>query len=526
MEARSAHIHARIRVGLRIAVLSIFGGGLGASAEEPSASCLPHERIGFDAGESPFAAEGNGEVSLEGRPELALFGRSLRVRRAKPGGYFGAAKAVEVPGPTDLRIAFCLRARGMAGVTVNLFDEIADDNTTPVAAARPREGGWTPVVFRVEEFRHNSAPPEERLTLPTLHTRLLFHGAELPGQEGEFWIDRLVIYRGPDVTPPGRPSGLTAAEDGGRVRLAWSEPEDDAFPVVYGVYRRAEGAAWEKVGESLAPRFEDAVGEAGRYSWRVTAADYEDNVSAPSEAVSVSIASVASVSSVDSEARPLPARPLPARPEDDVRVRDRKAYAEGIRTIHARGRGKVRKDAFLALGDSITAANVYTYALSAALGRGIFLRRGYGGMRTDFAKGKIDELLAEARPEFAVVMFGTNDPKDPESVRGAMENLTYVIEACARAGTVPILATIPPRGYGKEQEGERRYNAALAELCRSRRVPVSYVFEEMMEGDLRALLGDGVHLTPERGNEAAASALRKTFDQVLFALRDPAERRE
>jgi hypothetical protein len=59
------------------------------------------------------------------------------------------------------------------------------------------------------------------------------------------------------------------------------------------------------------------------------------------------------------------------------------------------------------------------------------------------------------------------------------------------------------------------------ELGRQKRVPVSYVFEEMMRHDLKAMLFDGIHLQPDAGNDAAGRALRQTMDQVYFALRDP-----
>ncbi len=145
-------------------------------------------------------------------------------------------------------------------------------------------------------------------------------------------------------------------------------------------------------------------------------------------------------------------------------------------------------------------------------------------MKTDFAKGQIGAYLGKHRPELAVVMYGTNDAKSPEAVRAAMENLSAVIVACQQAGTVPVLATIPPRGYDKtRQDDQVRFNQALVGLCREKRVPVSYCFEELMTRDLKQVLGDGVHLTPQAGNDAAGAALRRTIDQVYFALRDSSE---
>ncbi len=285
--------------------------------------------------------------------------------------------------------------------------------------------------------------------------------------------------------------------------LRWREPADNAFPAVYGIYRKGPGGEWQKIAESVLPEYVDTVTAAGRYAYRVTAADYDNNVSKPSDEVIVSLSATGQASG------------------PDPRFRDRINYAEHIRRIHAAGQGKVRHDVVLFAGDSITAADAYTNMLGQWLGRGIPVRRGVGTVRTDYGKNLIGQYLTEVKPEFAVVMYGTNDSKSPEAVRQAIQNLEAVIDACDAFGTVPILATIPPRGYDKEkQEGQVRFNNALIELCHAKKVPISYCFEEMMQRDLRRMLGDGVHLTPQDGNDAAGEALWKTMQHVSFALRD------
>jgi hypothetical protein len=106
-----------------------------------------------------------------------------------------------------------------------------------------------------------------------------------------------------------------------------------------------------------------------------------------------------------------------------------------------------------------------------------------------------------------------------------MRDLTAIVDACLQFGTIPVLATIPPRGFNARSQGDQtRYNQAVAQLGRQKRVPVSYVFEEMIQQDLKTVLDDGIHLTPERGNDLAGRALRQTMDQVYFALRETAGR--
>jgi hypothetical protein len=460
----------------------------------------------FHAGANLFRPEGAGAASLERGPQAAVSGRGLRVQRSGPGGYFGArTTGIAVRGTPGLKIAFCVRAEGMEHVTVNFFDALRPDNTTPASPARTKGAGWRPVVFAVEDFRCNSDPPHVKVKPRTEFTALMFHGQEGRPGRGAFAVDKLMVYRGTDTQPPEPPVELKATVRGdGKVELSWKEPDDNAFPAVYGVFRKRLGGPWEKIGESVLPDYVDAAPAAGPCVYRVAAADYDNNLSGPSADARVEVRSAATAAA------------------DSPQARDRRNYAANVRRIHAAGRGKVRHDVFLFAGDSITAADVYTYTLGGWLGRGVTVRRGVGQMRTDFGKAMIGKYLEESRPEFAIVMYGTNDAKDPDHVGRAMANLGAVIDACAAAGTVPVLATIPPRGYDPAKQGDQaRFNLALVELCRARKVPVSYCFEEMIGRDLKEMLSDGVHLTPGPGNDAAGEALGKTMEQVYFALRDP-----
>ena len=153
------------------------------------------------------------------------------------------------------------------------------------------------------------------------------------------------------------------------------------------------------------------------------------------------------------------------------------------------------------------------------------MRQGVGTVTTEYGAANIKAYLAGARPEFAIVMYGTNDVERRVSISDAMRNLGVVLDTCIEFGTVPILATIPPRGFDKrDQRSQEQFNRAVAELGRTKHVAVSYVFEEMMRHDLKAMLYDGIHLQPESGNDAAGRALRQTMDQVYYALRDASGR--
>jgi len=393
----------------------------------------------------------------------------------------------------------------MRKVSLNFFDDKADDNTTPASPARVLEDTWRTVVYAVEDFHHNSKPPQRKVPANTRHTSLFFHGPEQKGEQGEYWIDKFVIYRGVDTQAPEAPKGLKAAESGGKVSLTWEEPADNVFPAVYSVYRKPAKGGWEKVGETIPPRYEDVPPAAGQFAYRVTAADYDNNCSGPADAVAVKVDKPAKVD----------------RPKPTPQETDRMAYADNVRAIHARGEGKVRHDVFLFQGDSITAADAYGFVLCSWLGRGINVKRGTGMMKTGYGRGTIGKDLSNHNPEFAVIMWGTNNSKAETAIPPAMEDMAAIIDACAAHGTVPIVATIPPKRFDKaKQDGQERYNTALVKLCRDKKVPISYCFELMMQRDLRQMLGDGTHLKPTTGNDTAGEALYRTMQQVYFALRD------
>lgn len=476
---------------------------LGRAARGPGRIRV-YMKLDFDRGDIRFKAGGVVKVQLEDRPDHVISGKSMHVSRAREGGYFaGPRVATSVSGSRGLKIAYCVRAKGIPTLGMNFADRVSEDNTTPVSPPRLYDDQWMPVLLHVEDFRYNAGQPEDKVKAETQFRNLMFHGPEAKGTSGEFWLDKFIIYRGDDTQPPAPPADVKAKPLAkGKVELTWAEPPDDVFPVVYSIYRRRVGR-WQKVGESLQPRYVDTAPAPGRYAYRITAADYENNSSGPSKDLVVSIVARGRVQKVT-----------------DDRVKDREAYAANIRKIHAAGAGKVRRDVLLFFGDSHTAANVYTYVMGSALRRGRMVRHGYGGKTTAFAKSDIETVLAEAKAEFAVIMFGTNDSKEPADVQRSMQNLAHVIAACAKRGTVPVLATIPPRGYGLSQVGERHYNTQLIRLCRQGKVPISYLFDEIIRKELRQMLSDGVHLSSGPGNDAAGRALRKTFDQIYWALRD------
>jgi lysophospholipase L1-like esterase len=149
-------------------------------------------------------------------------------------------------------------------------------------------------------------------------------------------------------------------------------------------------------------------------------------------------------------------------------------------------------------------------------------------MRTDFGRKRIEQELADLNPEFCLVLYGTNNSRDAKAIPPAMEDLLAIAASCEKRGTVPVIGTIPPRGFNDpKSEPEARYNEALIKACRDAKVPIAYIFEEFLKfeqkGSRRTLLADdGVHYIGG-GWEATARAWAAAVSQVRFALLDRPE---
>lgn len=91
-----------------------------------------------------------------------------------------------------------------------------------------------------------------------------------------------------DKFPPAVPTGLTAAASPDSVELTWDRNTDPDFGG-YRVYRSLDGAAFEKIADSLdAPNYSDRrIASGKRYRYAVSAVDLLGNESARSQTVEV-----------------------------------------------------------------------------------------------------------------------------------------------------------------------------------------------------------------------------------------------
>ena len=143
-----------------VAVLMVAASATAADKFEPitkGGGIEVYTKVDFNKGDSPFTGQGRAAVALETRPDYVVSGRSLYVKRKEPRGYFGGRTQ-------DIAIR---------------YDALKRDNTTPTSPARVQDDIWRTVVFAVEDFHHNSDPPQRKVPADTEHTSLLFHGREL-----------------------------------------------------------------------------------------------------------------------------------------------------------------------------------------------------------------------------------------------------------------------------------------------------------------------------------------------------------
>ena len=419
----------------------------------------------------------------------------------------GRTFACNIRNSPGLKLAFLATPSGAVNsIPLNMADKRSNDNTTPNGYRTFVAGRPLPIIYFVDRFRYN-AVMNSKVGRNTHYTNVRFHSGGA-AEGASVALTDLTVYRGEDTTPPAAPTALkTKATDEG-VELSWQRAADNVGIALYAVSRAGGDGTFAKIGEAFGPGYVDRPGAAGKYRYRMLAVDFQGNLSPWSKTASVTASKGTA----------------PTKPEgiDANLAADRAAYAERIRKVHAAGVGKVRRGWVMAFGDSLTYALSYGHAVEAHLGRYRVTAKGYPGQRTGFGRKKIDADLKAVNPEFCLILLGTNNSKSDKALPLAMADIKAMVTSCERRGTVPIVATIPPRGFrDPASKPEARYNAELITTCRAEKIPLCYLFEYFQSlPDRRKLLaGDGVHWQGE-GFPATGRIWKRAMDQVNFVLLD------
>jgi len=454
--------------------------------------------MSFDDGPEGWSSSSGGKVGLT---DDAISGKALAVgAEAK---WAGAQLPLNVSGSRGLKMAFHIQGRDFPTASLNVFDTVANDNTTSYGPRYLADGRWTPVLYFLDRFRYNSQTTGF-VGARTLYNVVRFYGPSEPKPGAQFILDNFVLYRGVDQQPPEKVAGLKAEATAGGVKLSWEPASDNVGTQLY-VVARAEGAGpFAKIAESCPTTCLDRAAGKGARRYRVFAVDFEENLGPWSEPVAVESVSDA-------------VAPEPTREETD-----RLGFAQHVKEVHATGAGKVRRGHATLFGDSLTGATSYPQCAQSAFRTLTVSAFGYAAMRTSFGRDKVGEILQNDNPEFMFVLYGTNNSKAERDLPPAMDDLAAIVKACEARGTVAILGTIPPRGFADaESKPEANYNRHVVALCRKLQIPTGYIFEDFQAAGPRKefMGGDGVHWQGT-GMAVGARAWGKALDQVRFVLRD------
>ncbi len=108
----------------------------------------------------------------------------------------------------------------------------------------------------------------------------------------------------------------------------------------------------------------------------------------------------------------------------------------------------------------------------------------------------IDKVIAEKKPEVALIMIGTNDVRGNKVPGNYESGLETIIQKLIAAHCVPILSTIPPmRGKKEDVDGA---NAIVKKLAAKHNLPLIDFHKEIIDRvgdkwDGTLVSGDGVH---------------------------------
>ena len=208
-------------------------------------------------------------------------------------------------------------------------------------------------------------------------------------------------------------------------------------------------------------------------------------------------------------------------------------------TIGSRNRPNV----YLAFGDSITdgegsSGGGYLGYLESQMkgfwGKADVVNDGDPGTRSNVGRARMPGSLAEIRPAYALILYGTNDYNEP-ACRNAfpcytIDSLRSMIQDTKSAGAFPIVGTIPPVNpqYADRNPTERNawvknMNDLIRSMAASERCPVAEIYGDFMkQPSLPPLYFDFLHPN-DRGYQLISQAFFRAITQPLAAASAAAE---
>ena len=170
-----------------------------------------------------------------------------------------------------------------------------------------------------------------------------------------------------------------------------------------------------------------------------------------------------------------------------------------MRTIYS---DKNTPKSIMTLGDSISESQAFV-AMLRLTRDGMLLGQGYTYVDKALCARKsqlsgwgtktVDNALTQAHPEAVTILFGTNDVNTYGKPGIYLANMEYIIDACLKNGSIPILLTIPPTTR-KPLERVEKFNYQLHKLAEEKVIPLIDIYRLFRDQpNWQALLADGIH---------------------------------
>ena len=190
----------------------------------------------------------------------------------------------------------------------------------------------------------------------------------------------------------------------------------------------------------------------------------------------------------------------------------------------------------ITFGDSLTVGYQSPTAESpkgAATPYGRFLQERLGGSAEVLVRGVNGELTGEMamrlgtdvlplRPDYVVILGGTNDLGWGGQPRNVMRNLVTIYERVRGSGAQPVAVTIPSiLGFDEAIPPRQTLNRLILEYSRDKPQPAVDLFTATAEPETlrlaEAYSNDGLHMTTEGYRLLGELIYREVFSREVFS---------
>jgi lysophospholipase L1-like esterase len=191
--------------------------------------------------------------------------------------------------------------------------------------------------------------------------------------------------------------------------------------------------------------------------------------------------------------------------------------------------GSNRPNVYLAFGDSITIGDGSTdgsgyrgllaTGLRLHFGKSKIIEDGVTGTRSAKGKDRIGASLAEVRPAYTLIMYGTNDWNDAICKNGTgcptVANLESIVQQTFSSDSLPVLATILPSNPSQNPAERNTWVATTNDALRARAYTQGFLLADvhkafMAAPNLSALFYDHVH-----PNDAGYAIIAREFLRAI-----------